>query len=298
MSGTSTDHRSLASALVVVIIWSTSFSFAKEAIDHLGPWLFRCYSMAIGVLPLLPFVRRSLVDLRQMAPLQRRYLLWAVTLTGSVVASLNMLALAYFPASSVLAMMYTMPAFASLIEAVARRSWSWLTLVAPAAALAGVGVYSGDASMGAGAVLVLCNAVVWAVGTSLSGRVGPGLQPFTAVTVQMLIALLASLPMLLVAVVAFDHPLPVPTPSDGVGILYAGLLNGALVFWLWYYAIRGLGSLRASWFTLFVPILGALFAAAFFSERLGPRELLGIGLISLSMLVQRAVSRRHAAPAR
>ena len=75
MSGTSTDHRSLASALVVVIIWSTSFSFAKEAIDHLGPWLFRCYSMAIGVLPLLPFVRRSLVDLRQMAPLQRRYLL-------------------------------------------------------------------------------------------------------------------------------------------------------------------------------------------------------------------------------
>jgi drug/metabolite transporter (DMT)-like permease len=132
----------------------------------------------------------------------------------------------------------------------------------------------------------------------LSGRVGPGLQPFTAVTVQMLIALLASLPMLLVAVVAFDHPLPVPTPSDGVGILYAGLLNGALVFWLWYYAIRGLGSLRASWFTLFVPILGALFAAAFFSERLGPRELLGIGLISLSILVQRAVSRRPAAPAR
>ncbi|MHC9015469.1 DMT family transporter [Stenotrophomonas bentonitica] len=295
MKGAPIDRRSLGAALIVIVIWSTSFSFAKEAIHHLGPWLFRCYSMAIAVLPLLPFVRRSLVDLWILPPRERRYLLWAVTLTGSVVASLNMLALAYFPASSVLAMMYTMPAFASLIQAGTRRSWSWLTLAAPAAALAGVGVYSGDASLGAGAVLVLCNAVLWAVGTTLSGRVGTALQPFTAVTVQMLIAFMTSLPMVLVAVVAFDQPLRMPSQFDVVGILYAGLLNGALVFWLWYYAIRGLGALRASWFTLFVPVLGAAFAAAFLSERLGGRELLGIGLISLSMLIQRGVSRRQAA---
>jgi len=168
MKGAPIDRRSLGAALIVIVIWSTSFSFAKEAIHHLGPWLFRCYSMAIAMLPLLPFVRRSLVDL-------------------------------------------------------------WI------------------------------------------------------------------LPMVLVAIVAFDQPLRMPSQFDAVGILYAGLLNGALVFWLWYYAIRGLGALRASWFTLFVPILGAAFAAAFFSERLGGRELLGIGLISLSMLIQRGVSRRQAA---
>lgn len=298
MHGLKRNGRSILAALMVVVIWSTSFSFAKEAIAHLGPWLFRCYSMAIGLLPMLPFLRRSVLDVARLDAVARRNLLWAVGLTGTVVASLNMLALAYFPASSVLAMMYTMPAFASLIDVARRRNWSWMALVAPLAALLGVLVYSGDAALGAGALLVMCNALLWAVGTALSGRVGQRLMPFTAVTIQLLVAFLASLPMLLVDVILSGRGVPAPSPVDLVGILYAGLLNGALAFWLWYYAISGLGAVRASYFTLLVPILGGLFAAAFFAEHLGPRQMLGIVLISLSMLIQRMVSRHQDSPGR
>lgn len=291
MSESQPHARSIVAAMAVVVIWSTSFSFAKEAIGHLGPLLFRFYSVGVGVLPMLPFVRGSVADVRRLDPAHRRRLLTAVTLTGTVVASINMLALEYFPASSVLAMMYTMPAFASVIDVFRRRSGTWKRMAAPAVALLGVCVYAGSTAMGAGALLMLFNALLWAVGTSLSGQAGPALKPLTAVTLQMLIACVASLPLLLIDVAFFDQDFPRPTLADGVGILYTGLLNGALVFWLWYYAIRGLGALRASYFTLFVPILGGLFAAVFFAEVLGSRELLGIALISLSMVIQRIGSR-------
>lgn len=284
---------SMASAIAVVIIWSTTFSFAKDAIEHIGPWLFRCYSVGVGLLPLLPFLRNSIKDVFQLAPLQRRNLLVAVTLTGTVVATINMLALAYFPASSVLAMMYTMPAFAAILEAIRQRTLPRLVLAASATAVAGVLVYAGDSALGAGALLVLANAWIWALATSLSGRGGQPLKPYTAVTLQMTIAFLASLPMLLVNVLVFDAGLPTPTSRDLVGILYAGLLNGALVFWLWYYVIHAMGAVKASFFTLFVPMVGSVFAALFFGEALGPRELCGLALISASMVLQRMASRRQ-----
>ena len=41
-----------------------------------------------------------------------------------------------------------------------------------------------------------------------------------------------------------------PSGMDLAGIAWAGLLNGALVFWLWYTAIARLGAVRAAWFTL------------------------------------------------
>lgn len=288
------DRRSVAAALAVVLIWSTSFSFAKEAIVHLGPWLFRFCAMAVGLLPLLPWVRRSVADAWRLEARPRRQLLLAVVVNGTLVSSVNMLALAWFPASSVLTMMYTMPAFTSVIVAVQARRWSLLGAAAPLAALAGVAVYSGDALVGAGALLVLANALLWALGTWWSGQAGAHCQPFTAVTMQMLIAFVASVPLLLIEVLPLGQGLPVPRTADVVGVLYAGLFNGALVFWLWYYAIGGLGALRASWFTLLVPVLGSVFAAVFYAEALGLRQWLGIGLVSLSLLLQ-GLARRRAA---
>ena len=286
------DRRSIAAALAVVLIWSTSFSLAKDAIVHLGPWVFRFCAMAVGLLPLLPWVRRSIADARRMEPRPRRRLLLAVVANGTVVSSVNMLALAWFPASSVLTMMYTMPAFTSVIVALQTRQWSPLGVAAPLAALAGVAVYAGDALVGAGALLVLANALLWALGTRWSGQATAHCQPFTAVTLQMLIAFVASVPLLLIELLPSGHALPMPRVADVVGVLYAGLFNGALVFWLWYVAIAGLGALRASWFTLLVPVLGSAFAALFYAEVLGLRQWLGIALVSLSLLLQGLARRR------
>ncbi|MBT2766491.1 DMT family transporter [Stenotrophomonas sp. ISL-67] len=283
------DRKTVAAALAVVLIWSTTFSFASDAIREVGPWEFRFYSTLAGLVVLLPFLRRSMVDVRQMDPKPRRQMLWAVTVNGTLVAGINILALAYFPATTVLTLMYTMPAFVALMEATRERRLTRNAILAPAAALSGVVLYVGGAGLGAGGILIMFNALLWAWGTQLSGRFAHGCRPSTMVTVQVMIAFLSSIPLLALPPVDGVPFAALPGSREVAGILYAGVLNGPVVFGLWYYAIQGLGAERASRVTLWVPVIGALSAVILFGEVLGGAQVAGIALVVLGMALRSGI---------
>jgi len=289
------DIKAVLAAVAVVLIWSTTFSFASDAIRQVGPWGFRFYSTLAGLIVLLPFFRRSLVDIRKMEPKFRLHMLWAVTLNGTVVAAINILALAYFAATTVLTLMYTMPAFVAVMEAVKEKRFTRSVIWSPAAALSGVMLYAGGAGLGAGGLLIMLNALLWAWGTQLSGRFAQGCRPSTLVTVQVMIAFLASIPALALASAHDASLATLPGSRDVAGILYVGVLNGPVVFGLWYYAIRGLGAERASRFTLSVPLIGALSAVVFFGEVLDGLQAAGIALVVVGMALR---SGRMSSPAK
>ncbi len=260
--------------------------------------MFRFYSVSLGLLPLLGGMAGSLAALRRLDRRSRRQFLIALLINGSFVATVNIVALSWFPASTVLALIYTMPAFASLIDAAHVRGWTLLGASAPAAALAGVLLFAGGSAtpLGAGALLVLANALAWAFGTWLAGQPTQRLPARAMVTLQMLLALLTSLPM---AGWALLQPgaLAQPSAADLLGIGWAGLLNGSVVFGLWYYAINRLGAVRASWFTLLVPVLGSAVAVLYFAETLTAWQLIGIGLVSMGIALH-SLSRRRQQVAR
>ncbi|MDY1034915.1 DMT family transporter [Stenotrophomonas sp. CFBP8980] len=292
-----TDVRGGAAALAVVVIWAASFSFARQAIEHLGPWMFRFYSVSLGLLPLLGGIAGTLAALRRLDRRSRWQILVAVTVNGSLVATMNIVALSWFPASTVLALIYTMPAFTSLIDAAHSRRWTLLGAAAPAAALAGVLLFAGGSAtpLGAGGLLVVANALAWAFGTWLAGQPTQRLPARSMVTLQMLLALLTSLPMV-GWVVLQPGALAQPSAADLLGIGWAGLLNGSVVFGLWYYAINLLGAVRASWFTLLVPVLGSAVAVLFFAETLATWQRIGIGLVSVGIALHSLSRRRQQVP--
>lgn len=273
-------------ALAVVVIWSISLPLSKGAVTHLGPWQFRFNCTVAGILPMLPLLPGCMRALRLMSSSQRRMAIIAAVLNGTVVASVNVLALVYFSASSVLAIMYAMPAFAALLGARGAGGARLLRYLPAALALAGVVAYSAGAGMGAGAWLMLGNAFLWAMGTRSAAHVPASAGPATLVTLQMLVAFLFSLPLLAADVLLLGNLLAVPRLADIAAMIYVGIVNGVLVFWLWYLAIRRLGAVDASFFTLLVPLLGSGFSIMMLGEKIGTVEILGLACICASMLTQ------------
>lgn len=273
-------------ALAVVVIWSISLPLSKGGVTHLGPWQFRFYCTVAGLLLVLPLLPGCMRALRRMSPSQRRMAVIAAVLNGTVVASINVLALVYFPASSVLAIMYAMPAFASVLGT-GRADGPYLLRCVPAAlALAGVVAYSAGVGMGVGAWLMLGNAFLWAVGTRCAARVPATAGPATLVTLQMVVAFLFSLPLLAADLLLFGNLLVLPGLADTAAMVYVGVVNGVLVFWLWYLAIARLGAVDASFFTLLVPLLGSGFSIMMLGEQVGRVEAFGLACICASMLAQ------------
>ncbi len=215
----------------------------------------------------------------------RHRLLLSTTLTGTLVATTNVVALEWYPASTVLALMYTMPAFTSLLEVRQAGRLSLRALYPPAAALMGVIMFasSGTQVLGPAACVVLLNALLWAIGTRLADASAGRLSPPHIVTVQMTIAFLSAIPMGVIC--AIRGEVVIPSAIDLTGIGWAGLLNGGLVFWLWYIAIARLGASRTAWFTLLVPLLGSAIAVAVLGEILDARQKWGLVLISTSVLL-------------
>lgn len=173
------DAAGVAAALTVVVIWAASFSFARQAIEHLGPWVFRLYSMGLAIIPLLTFLKPAVTSPRALEADPARRILLSTWITGTLVATANMVALAWYPATTVLALMYTMPAFTSLLDMRRSGVWSLRSAAAPVAALLGMIMVasSGGPLHGAGTVLVLVNALLWAIGTRLAGTASALMPP-------------------------------------------------------------------------------------------------------------------------
>lgn len=255
--------------------------------------MFRLYSMGLAIIPLLTFLKPAVTSLRALEADPARRILLSTWITGTVVATANMVALAWYPATTVLALMYTMPAFTSLLAMRRSGVWSLRSAAAPVAALLGVIMVasSGGPLHGAGTVLVLVNALLWAIGTRLAGTASALMPPQQIAALQIFIALMCAVPLAIPDLLAGTRVRP--SGMELAGIAWAGLLNGALVFWLWYTAIARLGAVRAAWFTLLVPLLGSAIATGLFGEVMDGPQRAGLALICAGIVIHLIDKRRR-----
>lgn len=91
--------------------------------------------MGLAIIPLLTFLKPALTSLRALEADPARRILLSTWITGTLVATANMVALAWYPATTILALMYTMPAFTSLLDMRRSGVWSLRSAAAPVAAL-------------------------------------------------------------------------------------------------------------------------------------------------------------------
>jgi drug/metabolite transporter (DMT)-like permease len=126
-----------------------------------------------------------------------------------------------------------------------------------------------------GVAYVLLGAVGVAGGNVLLKRLAGRVDPLMATAWQLL---LGGLPLLLASLV-FEAPFRVTWSVAFVVVLLAlGLLGTALAFVLWFSLLARTELTRLNSFTFLTPVLALLIGVLFFSERMPPLELGGIGL--------------------
>ncbi|WP_326693754.1 DMT family transporter [Streptomyces sp. NBC_01766] len=96
-----------------------------------------------------------------------------------------------------------------------------------------------------------------------------------------------SVPMLLAASLALDgtSALRLPTPGEAAAFGYLGAIVTAAAFFLWYDALRRLGTDRAGLFAGLVPVGALLTTVALGLDRPGPADVAGALLVAVGVVM-------------
>ncbi len=76
-----------------------------------------------------------------------------------------------------------------------------------------------------------------------------------------------------------------PTWPLALAFAYTTLVPGLLATWVWFMLVNRIGTVRAATFHFLNPFFGVAVAAVLLGESLGPLDVLGVGIITLSILV-------------
>ncbi|HBH72218.1 MAG TPA: EamA family transporter [Synechococcales bacterium UBA10510] len=149
-----------------------------------------------------------------------------------------------------------------------------------------------------GVVAALAAALCWTLASSLWRRLPTSLGPGQLNLLKNLVALALQLPLLLALVAIGGAGAGGAAGSGGAGpvalLLLSGVVGIALGDSFYLAALRRLGTRRALTFDAAGPALSAIGAALLLAEVPAPRQWLGIGLISLAVLLVAAQTPRQA----
>jgi len=284
-----THLRAILLALLVVLIWSSSWVFVKIGLDDVGPLTFAGLRYGLAALCLLPLAlrpdpRRQLRKLRTTGWLRLvilGLLFYAVT-QGAIFIGLESL-----PAATVSLLLSCTTLFVTLVsipllsERPSALQWAGVVLN-----LVGVALYFYPVSIPQQQVVGLVAVGIGVVTNALSAILGRHVnrsQEVSAVAVTVVSMGVGSL-VLLVSGLAVEG-LPQLAPVTWAIIAMLAVVNTALAFTLWNHTLRTLSASESSIInnTMIVPI--AVLAWLFLGEGLRVQEIVGLLLAGLGAVL-------------
>lgn len=274
----------LCMALVIALIWGSNFPVSKSAIEHIGAWLFRFYCNVISVVILLIVVlflfRKEIVfkDVLLCIPLGVFNLF--------LVPLLNNIALFYSDAVKASVLIYTMPAFTSLIYVVINRSINIKYVMTAFLGVTGILIFIAVDKIGTGELIILISAFFWATGTVLSEKIPVKSNLLLRVFYQNGISLL--LIVLTMPFMSDDIQLPlsvISQPRVLLPVLYTGITGGVFVYILWFYMIEKCGAELTSCAILLSPVISVFISCFFLDESVTLSMLAGMLFIISGLFI-------------
>lgn len=288
------ETRAVWQALLVTVLWSSSWVFIKFGLGNIPPLTFAGLRYVLAFCLLLPVLWRS-GQWGQVRRLSRQDLGWLVGLGliyYTVTQGLQFLGLALLPANT-LSLMLTLSGLT-----IALAGWKFLgeqmtllqwtgVLVTIVGALVYFGNIEGLAGLGllVGALAIVFNTA----GAILTRRVNRSahIPPLVVTVVSMGVG---SLCLLLAGLLS--EPWPALTWRDGLIILWLAAANTAFAFTLWNHSQQVLSAAKASVINNTMLIQIALLAWVFLGERPSGLQLLGLGVTALGALMVQLRPRR------
>ena len=278
--------------LLAVLIWAANTIVSKAAAGVLDPAAISFFRWIVAALVLTPFcARRAWLQRAEIRPWLGRF---AVL---SVLGMILYQCLAYYAAHSTSAtnmgvicalipmlvlvingLVFRQRVSASAIMGVAISFVGviWLLSHGDPASLMAAGVNRGDA-------LMLCGAGAYALYGVLYRRWAPPFGLWVNLYVQVLIAVIALIPLALTA-----HSLAVPLKGVGL-ILFAGVASSVVASYLWMHGIERIGSERTAVMMNVLPLFTALLASVLLDETIQRHHWIGGGLILLGVSLTQGV---------
>ena len=276
----------LASVIVLMIVWGSTFVVTKAAASEIPPLTLAALRFLIAACVLVPFAaaRGGLKALPRPLPLASLALM---SLTGIVLFHIGFNhALVYGSASQGALIFALVPAAVAIAAVVAlKETPSRRRIGGIALSVYGVGlvVTAGEQDAASprpliGALCMLGAVVAWAAYTVIAKRLANADQVIVIACTSM-IGTLMLIP--LAAVELLHVPLPSPSLQGWLGTLFLGIVASALAFVVYSRVLRELDASLVGAYLNLDPIVGVSTAVLFLGETLGVWQIVG-GVVALA----------------
>jgi len=280
------DGVAILIGIAFALMWSSAFSVVKLALQDAPPFLiltvrfFVAGSIAVGIA----------FALGQRIPAQKRP--WgAIIILGicqnSLYLGLNFKAMTLVPAGLAAILASSVPLLVALFSRFfLRERLSWIGHLGLVLGFAGVlTIMAGRIAGGTssfGIVLCLLGAGAMASATLIVRNTDLGTGLLMIVGLQMLVGCVSLLP---VVALLEDVGTVRLTSSLMLAFAYIVLVPGVLATLVWFYLVRRVGATHAAAFHFLNPAFGVIIATMLLGELIGLRDLLGVVIIMVSILL-------------
>lgn len=278
------DIRAILGGLAFAFIWSSAFTSARIIVTNAPPLMISSLRFLIAGVVVLAIARMMGQSFRLNAQQWRLTIIFGIC-QNALYLGLNFIAMQWVEASLAAIIASSLPLWVALAGwLVWRQKMQRLGIIGLLAGIGGVFLIMGT-RLGAGvdplgvalcvlAALALTFATLSVQGASSGGNV------LVVVGFQMLVGCAALLPpALMLETWAVNW-----TPAVIAAFAYTILIPGILATILWFWLVRRIGTVKAATFHFLNPFFGVAVAAALLGESLGLLDLIGVVIITLSIL--------------
>ncbi len=268
-------------ALAVVLVWGTSFSFTRVAVQEIPPLSLAFLRFLLASLFLWPLTHRRLLRTR-IAPADRPALFGLGFIGVTLYFAFENFGLKYTTASHGALIIATIPLCTELTETLRRRRLPSLsTLAGLGVSLAGVFLIFGrDSGGGAtleGDMLIIGAVVTWVWYTYLADRLVNRYPNLVLTHWIMLVGTATLLPG--AAAEYLISPFGLPSAGAWGGLAFLGIFCSALAYHFWNLTIPALGVTTTNNLLYGIPLVGVLTGILALGEPLTLTIVLGGALI-------------------
>jgi drug/metabolite transporter (DMT)-like permease len=273
---------------ILTLIWGCNWPVLKIVVTEMAPLTFRALTLPFAAIGMLLVAKWS----GDSIGVPRAWWGRVAALAFFNIAGWNgfvLFGVQQLPAGRSAIIAYTMPIWAMLISfAVLHEPLNRRKIIGLALGMLGMIVLLGDdirhiRSTPIGAILILCAAILWAIGTVLLRKWKP---PIAQNTLSGWMMLLGWLPLVIAAPFFETHPVSYLLHLSGAtwfAILYNIFLAGTVAHWAWFTLARTLPVAISSLTSLPVPVVGVISGMIVLGERPGPAELVALALVLASL---------------
>ncbi|MEM0129625.1 MAG: DMT family transporter [Thermoplasmata archaeon] len=284
---TATGVAAVGLFLLLSVAWGFNYIFVVIGLEQAAPLWLAALRASVGFLGVAAFTL-AVRPARVLDAAGRRDALLLGLPNTALFFGLWFVAAASVPAGETAILIYTFPLWVALMSPwVLGHHLSARHIVAIVLGFAGVAVISQPWSIGSSSVAplplaeLLSAAVLWAVGTVLFQRRFHGSAELTEANLYQLAG--GAVALLAAALVVSPGQIPPPSATVLASVVWLGLVGTAFAYAVWFELLGRIRAATLSAYTFLVPLVTLVAAAIVFREQFPPVDIVGIGLVLLSI---------------